>query len=64
MLFLALFVGYQFVVRSERRLVKEIDADMAYRRFVSLRLTDVVPNASTFSQNRRRRLRTSSSADA
>jgi len=55
MLFKMLFVGYLFGVRSERRLVREIEVNVAYRWFVGLRLTDAVPDASTFSQNRRRR---------
>ena len=55
MLFKMLFVGYLFGVRSERRLVREIEVNVAYRWFVGLRLTDPVPDASTFSQNRRRR---------
>ena len=55
MLFKMLFIGYLFGVRSERRLVKEIEVNVAYRWFVGLRLTDPVPDASTFSQNRRRR---------
>ena len=55
MLFKMLFVGYLFGVRSERRLIKEIEVNVAYRWFVGLRLTDAVPDASTFSQNRRRR---------
>jgi transposase len=55
MLFKMLFVGYLFGVRSERRLVKEIEVNVAYRWFVGLRLTETVPDASSFSQNRRRR---------
>ena len=55
MLFKMLFVGYLFGVRSERRLIKDIEVNVAYRWFVGLRLTDPVPDASTFSQNRRRR---------
>ena len=55
MLFKMLFVGYLFGVRSERRLIKDIEVNVAYRWFVCLRLTDPVPDASTFSQNRRRR---------
>jgi transposase len=54
-LFKMLFIGYLFGVRSERRLVKEIEVNVAYRWFLGLRLTDAVPDASTFSQNRRRR---------
>jgi transposase len=54
-LFKMLFVGYLFGVRSERRLVREIEVNVAYRWFLGLRLTDKVPDASTLSQNRRRR---------
>ena len=54
-LFKALFIGYLFGIRSERQLVKEIEVNVAYRWFLGLRLTDKVVNASTFSQNRRRR---------
>ena len=55
MLFKALFVGYLFGIRSERQLMREIEVNVAYRWFVGLRLTDPVFDASTFSQNRRRR---------
>lgn len=54
-LFKALFVGYLFGVRSERQLMREIEVNVAYRWFIGLRLTDRVFDASTFSQNRRRR---------
>jgi transposase len=55
MMFKALFVGYLFGVRSERQLVREIEVNVAYRWFLGLRLTDPVFDASTLSQNRRRR---------
>lgn len=55
MLFKMLFVGYLFGVRSERQLIREIQVNVAYRWFVGLGLTDKVMDASTFSQNRRRR---------
>jgi len=55
MLFKALLVGYLFGIRSERQLMREIDVNVAYRWFIGLRLTDRVFDASTFSQNRRRR---------
>ena len=55
MLFKMLCIGYLFGVRSERRLVREIEVNVAYRWFLGLRLTDKVPDASTLSQNRRRR---------
>ena len=54
-LFKMLFIGYLFGVRSERRLVREIEVNVAYRWFLGLRLTDKVPDASTLSQIRRRR---------
>lgn len=55
MMFKALFVGYLFGVRSDRQLVREIEVNVAYRWFLGLRLTDPVFDASTLSQNRRRR---------
>ena len=54
-LFKMLFIGYLFGVRSERQLMREIEVNVAYRWFLGLRLTDPVPDASTLSQNRRRR---------
>lgn len=54
-LFKMLLIGYLFGVRSERRLMQEIQVNVAYRWFVGLNLTERVPDASTFSQNRRRR---------
>lgn len=54
-LFKMLFIGYLFGIRSERQLIREIEVNVAYRWFAGLRLTDKVPNPSTFSQNRRRR---------
>lgn len=55
MLFKMLFIGYLFGVRSERQLIREIQVNVAYRWFLDLSLTDKVPDASTLSQNRRRR---------
>ncbi|MCC4262839.1 transposase, partial [Pseudomonas aestusnigri] len=55
MLFKMLFIGYLFGVRSERQLMREIQVNVAYRWFLDLSLTDKVPDASTLSQNRRRR---------
>lgn len=54
-LFKMLFIGYLFGIRSERQLVREIQVNVAYRWFLELSLTDKVPDASTLSQNRRRR---------
>lgn len=55
LMFKALFVGYLFGVRSERQLVREIEVNVAYRWFLRLKLSDKVFDASTLSQNRRRR---------
>jgi transposase len=54
-LFKMLFIGYLFGVRSERQLVRDIQVNVAYRWFLGFGLTDKVPDASTISQNRRRR---------
>lgn len=59
MLFKMLFIGYLFGIRSERQLIKEIEVNIAYRWFLGLSITEKVPNASTISQNRRRRFRDS-----
>ena len=55
LMFKALFLGYLFGIRSERQLVREIQVNVAYRWFLHLKLTDAVFDASTLSQNRRRR---------
>ena len=54
-MFKALFIGYLFGIRSERQQVREIKVNVAYCWFLWLRLTDGVFDASTLSQNRRRR---------
>lgn len=50
-----MLLGYLFGVPSERRLVKEIQVNNAYRWFLRMGLTEKVPDASTLSQNRIRR---------
>ena len=62
LMFKALFIGYLFGVRSERQLVREIEVNLAYRWFLRLKLSDPVFDASTLSQNRRRRYRGSTVA--
>ena len=54
-LFLALLGGYLLGVPSERKLVMELQCNMALRWFVGLNLEQNAWDASTFSQNRRRR---------
>jgi transposase len=58
-LFKMLLLGYLFGIRSERKLVQEIQVNVAYRWFLGMTLTDKVPDSSTLSQNRRRRFRES-----
>jgi transposase len=64
LMFKALFIGYLFGIRSERQLVREIEVNLAYRWFLRLKLTDPVFDASTLSQNRRRRYQDSTVAQA
>jgi len=54
-LFLALVGGYLLGVASDRKLVMELQCNMALRWFVGLNLDQEPWDASTFSQNRRRR---------
>lgn len=62
LMFKALFIGYLFGIRSERQLVREIEVNVAYRWFLRLKLTEGVFDASTLSQNRRRRFNDTSVA--
>ena len=50
-----MLLGYLFGIPSERRLVKEIQVNNAYRWFLRMGLTEKIPDASTLSQNRIRR---------
>jgi transposase len=54
-LFLALIGGYLLGIPSDRKLVMELQCNMALRWFVGLNLDEMAWDASTFSQNRRRR---------
>jgi transposase len=54
-LFKLLLLGYLYGVRSERQLMRDVEVNVAYRWFLGLKLRDKVPDASTLSQNRRRR---------
>lgn len=54
-LFKIMLLGYLFGVPSERKLVKEIEVNVAYRWFLRMSLTEKVIDASTLSQNRIRR---------
>lgn len=48
-------IGYLYGIGSERRLVQEIQLNIAYRWFFGFGIDDVIPEHSIFSQTRRRR---------
>ncbi|SEL27559.1 Transposase domain [Paenibacillus sp. OK003] len=52
-----IFLGYFYGIRSERQLEREIQANLTYRWFLGLGLTDNVPDHSTISWNRRTRFK-------
>lgn len=54
-LFLALIGGYLLGVRSDRKLIMELQCNMAFRWFVGLDIDSPVWDASTFSKNREHR---------
>ena len=54
-----LIVGYCYGIRSERRLVQEVDLHLGFRWFCKLDLDDEIPHHSTFSSNRLGRFRES-----
>ena len=62
-LFRMLFVGYLYGVKSEARLEDEINYNMAYKWFCGLNLNEKAPDATTISQNRRRRFRDNNIAE-
>ena len=55
--FKILFLGYLFGISSERRLIKEIQVNVAYRWFLGMGLTEDVIHHSTLSQNRIKRFK-------
>ena len=54
-LFRMLFIGYLYGIRSERRLVEEVNVNVAYRWFLGYTLEDKIPDVSVIWQNRIRR---------
>ena len=54
-LFRMMFIGYQYGFRSERRLLQEIEVNVAYRWFAGYDLTEKLPDVSVIWQNRLRR---------
>lgn len=49
-MFKMLLVGYLYGIKSERRLVQEIQLNIAYRWFCGFELADKIPDHSTFSR--------------
>ncbi len=54
-----LLIGYCYSIRSERRLCREVELNLAYRWFCRLGLEDRVPDHSSLSVNRHGRFRES-----
>lgn len=54
-MFKMLLVGYLYGIKSERRLVEEIQLNIAYRWFCGFELADKIPDHSTFSKTRLRK---------
>jgi len=50
-----LLIGYLYGIYSERRLMNEIQVNIAYRWFLGIDLDEAVPDHSTLSQLRRRK---------
>ena len=50
-----LLVGYLYGIKSERRLVQEIQLNVAYRWFCGFELDEKTPDHSTFSKTRQRK---------
>ena len=59
-LFKMLLVGYLYGIKSERRLVQEIQLNIAYRWFCGFELGEKIPDHSTFSKTRVRKWNESS----
>ncbi|TKN81738.1 transposase [Enterococcus faecium] len=50
-------IQYLFGIRSMRQTIKEVETNLAYRRFLGLSLIDKVPHFSAFGKNYARRFR-------
>ena len=55
----AMLIGYLFGITSERRLMREIQVNLSYRRFLGLDLESEVWHPTTFTKNRNRRFKES-----
>ena len=54
-MFKMLLIGYLYGIKSERRLVEEVQLNIAYRWFCGFELDDTIPDHSTFSKTRTRK---------
>jgi transposase len=54
-----LIIGYAFAIRSERALCRDLQVNLAYRRFCGLSIEDKAPDHSAFSRARHERFRES-----
>ena len=54
-MFKMLLIGYLYGIKSERRLVEEVQLNIAYRWFCGFELDDTIPNHSAFSKTRTRK---------
>ena len=59
-MFKMLLIGYLYGIKSERRLVEEVQLNIAYRWFCGFELDDAIPDHSTFSKTRTRKWQQSS----
>ena len=59
-MFKMLLIGYLYGIKSERRLVEEVQLNIAYRWFCGFELDDTIPNHSTFSKTRTQKWQQSS----
>src|SRR5687768_16086114 len=55
----ATLIGYLFGITSERRLMREIQVNLSYRRFLGLDLEAEVWHPTTFTKNRNQRFKES-----
>ena len=54
-----MLIGYLYDITSERRLMQEIQVNLAYRYFIGYELEETIPDHSTLSKNRNQRFKDS-----
>src|SRR2546426_10267004 len=55
----AMLIGYLYGITSERRLMREVQVNLAYRRFLGLDLEAAVWHPTPFTKNRNQRVKES-----